>query len=63
VNKNVEQIVKERVLESNISEELISRIVDEVMGELKIEEQQLNKVCDPEGLRLMRHHKRKQCRM
>jgi len=54
VNKNVEQIVKERVLESNISEELISRIVDEVMGELKIEEQQLNKVCDPEGLRLIR---------
>ncbi|PKM60862.1 MAG: ethanolamine utilization protein [Firmicutes bacterium HGW-Firmicutes-4] len=53
MEKNIEKMVKNNVLESNISEELIARIVNEVMESLNTEESLLQKKSEPDRIRLI----------
>lgn len=54
MKKDNEQMAKERILDMNISEDLISRIVNEVMGTLITEDKQLKKPTEPDRVRLIR---------
>ncbi|WP_414733931.1 cupin domain-containing protein [Acetobacterium carbinolicum] len=54
MNNNIEQIVKDQVLDLNISEELIAQIVNEVLTSLTTDEQQLKKVTESDRIRLIR---------
>lgn len=54
MNKDNEQKAKERILDMNISEDLISRIVNEVMGTLVTEDKQLKNRTEPDRVKLIR---------
>lgn len=54
MSKAVEQLVKDRVSDIAISEDLISRIVDEVMETLLADEKQVKIATEPDRVRLVR---------